>query len=160
MTSAFAFQLGETSHALRVVARRPQLIVEVDGKQYTVAETDEGLVINGRPYRLSRALEGNAVHVKLDHQTWLVGYQDPIAAAQQEAGGDDELRADMPGVVVSVNVAAGETVASGDTLLVIESMKMQISVVAPRDGVVETIHVTPNETFDKGATLVSMAGND
>jgi len=162
VSSAFPFLLDGEPHTVTIRARRPALVVEVDGRCYTVTESapgsDTGLVItiDGRAYGVSRVREADRVHVKLDRRSWSIAYEDPVTAAQHEAGGDDILRADMPGVVVAVNAAAGTTVASGDVLLVIESMKMQINVVAHRDGVVETVHVEINQAFDKGAELVSL----
>ncbi|MEQ8659248.1 MAG: biotin/lipoyl-containing protein [Gammaproteobacteria bacterium] len=162
MSIAFPFTLDGATHLVTIRARRPALVVEVDGRCYTVREQaapgdgDTRLSIDGREHRVCRARESDRVHVKLDHTSFSVGYQDPVTAAQHEAGGDDVLRADMPGVVVSVNAAPGASVASGDVLLVIESMKMQINVVAHRDGSVETVHVEVNQNFDKGAELVSL----
>ena len=51
----------------------------------------------------------------------------------------------------------GETVTSGQPLVVIESMKMQNEFVAWRDGVVDRIHIAVGETFDRGAGLVGLA---
>jgi len=59
-------------------------------------------------------------------------------------------------VVVAVNASVGAHVAVGDVLLVIESMKMQINIVAPREGMVEAVYVEVNQTFDKGAQLISL----
>ena len=44
----------------------------------------------------------------------------------------------------------------GDVLMVTESMKMQVSVTAPRDGTIETIHVAAGDSFDKGAELIKL----
>jgi biotin carboxyl carrier protein len=53
-------------------------------------------------------------------------------------------------------VAAGEEVALGQPLVVIESMKMQSELVATRDGVVARLHLEVGDTFDRGAALVSL----
>ena len=62
-----------------------------------------------------------------------------------------------PGTVVKIMVAAGDAVHKGQPLLVIESMKMQTEIAARRDGTVEQIFVTENQTFDRGARLVALA---
>ncbi|MEQ8234202.1 MAG: biotin/lipoyl-containing protein [Gammaproteobacteria bacterium] len=161
MATSFPFMLDGETHLVTIRARRPRLVVEVDGRCYTVDEDPAAdgttrLAIDGRAYDVRRTREGDRVHVKLDTTNYSVGYQDPVTAAQHDAGGDDVLRADMPGVVVSMTATPGASIASGDVLLVIESMKMQINVVAHRDGTVETVHVEVNQSFDKGAELVSL----
>jgi len=165
MSTSFPFTLGGQTHTLTIRARRPALVVEVDGRCYTVREHpsaapgESTLRIDDRLHEVTRTRESDRIHVKLDRTTWSVGYEDPVTAAQHDAGGDDVLRADMPGVVVSLNATPGATVASGDVLLVIESMKMQINVVAHRDGTVENVHVEVNQSFDKGTELVSLHPN-
>ena len=59
----------------------------------------------------------------------------------------------MPGTVVAVHVKKGDHVATGDPLLTIESMKLQITIGAERDGVVARVAVEPNATFERGALL-------
>ncbi|MBL8382478.1 MAG: acetyl-CoA carboxylase biotin carboxyl carrier protein subunit [Burkholderiales bacterium] len=60
----------------------------------------------------------------------------------------------MPGTVISVNAAPGQSVTRGQGLLVMESMKLETTVSAPRDGVLKAIHVGTGQTFDRDALLV------
>jgi acetyl-CoA carboxylase biotin carboxyl carrier protein len=62
----------------------------------------------------------------------------------------DEVRAHITGVVFQVVAGVGDTVAAGDPILILESMKMEIPVEAPRAGVVGTIRVTEGQTVQEG----------
>lgn len=66
------------------------------------------------------------------------------------------LTAPMPGQVRAVNVAAGETVTKGQTLLVLEAMKMEIRIQAPSDGVVERLAVEQGETVEREQVLIEI----
>jgi biotin carboxyl carrier protein len=68
-----------------------------------------------------------------------------------------EVRAMIPGRVAAVTVAVGDTVASGDTLLVVEAMKMQNELRAPRGGRVERVSIGVGDTIDLGDLLVTLA---
>jgi biotin carboxyl carrier protein len=68
-------------------------------------------------------------------------------------GGPLEIRALIPGRVAAVAVVAGDAVETGQTLLVIEAMKMQNELRAPRDGHVERVAVGVGETIDLGQVL-------
>ena len=146
---------------LELIARRPSLALLIDGRAYQISETpaDDGSVtitVDGYAYRVWRALEGDRVQVKLGARLYSVEVEDPAtAAALGEAG--NELKAEMPGVVVALRCALNDTVNAGDPLLTLESMKMQLTILAPRAGVVESIHVALNESFQKGARLVTLA---
>ena len=72
------------------------------------------------------------------------------------AGGT--LRAPMPGLVVRVEVQAGERVEAGAGLVVVEAMKMENELRAPRGGVVTAVHVEPGQAVEKGAALVTLEG--
>jgi biotin carboxyl carrier protein len=71
--------------------------------------------------------------------------------------GPTNVHAIIPGVVVSVSVAPGDTVAAGQQLLVVEAMKMQNELRAPREGTVEQVAVGAGATIDVGDLLVVIA---
>jgi len=66
----------------------------------------------------------------------------------------NSLEAPMPGLILDVQVAAGEVVKEGDTLLVLGAMKMENSILSPRDGVIRTVHIAKNDAIDKGQLLI------
>jgi len=69
-------------------------------------------------------------------------------------GGPREIRAIIPGRVLSVAVATGDAVVAGQQLLVVEAMKMQNELRAPRDGTIERVGVAPGVTIEVGDVLV------
>ena len=74
------------------------------------------------------------------------------AAAPAASGGAGEVISPMPGTVLRLNVNSGDTVASGDVILILEAMKMENEIVAPCAGKV-TLKVTAGETVDTDALL-------
>jgi biotin carboxyl carrier protein len=66
------------------------------------------------------------------------------------------VRAPMPGVVVSVQKTIGAAVRRGETILTIESMKLQMALNAPRDGVIAELPVREGDVFDKDAVLARL----
>jgi propionyl-CoA carboxylase alpha chain len=75
-----------------------------------------------------------------------------------DAVASGSLLAPMPGTVVAVKVAAGDEVAAGDVVLVLEAMKMQHTVTAPHDGAVTEINVEPGSQVASGEVLAVVAG--
>ncbi len=80
----------------------------------------------------------------------------PKKAAPAAAGGEPVV-APMPGTILSVNVTAGQSVKSGDVLVILEAMKMENEIKAPKDGTVSSVAVSKGESVDTGATLVTLA---
>ncbi len=76
--------------------------------------------------------------------------------ATTDAASSGALTAPMPGLLVALNVAAGDTVTKGDTLAVLEAMKMQHQLTAAADGVVAALHVEAGQQLSKGALILTM----
>ncbi len=72
------------------------------------------------------------------------------------ASGDAALTSPMPGSVVTVEVAEGDEVTKGQTLLVVEAMKMEHPVTAPTDGTIVDLAVGPGDAVDAGQALVTV----
>jgi 3-methylcrotonyl-CoA carboxylase alpha subunit len=62
----------------------------------------------------------------------------------------------MPATVIRVLVAPGATVARGDTLVMLEAMKMELPIRAPRDGVVRAVHCQSGELVQPGVNLLDL----
>jgi acetyl/propionyl-CoA carboxylase alpha subunit len=81
------------------------------------------------------------------------------SGAKRSGAGQDhasELAAPMPGVVRSVNVSEADSVTKGQTLLVLEAMKMEIRIQAPFDGVVKSLAVKVGQTVEREQILVKL----
>jgi acetyl/propionyl-CoA carboxylase alpha subunit len=79
------------------------------------------------------------------------------ASATVHAPQEREIRAPMTGRVVRVSTAAGAAVRARETLVVIEAMKMEYRLTAPREGVVETVSCAEGDRVDLGSVLVTLA---
>ena len=79
----------------------------------------------------------------------------PAAAAPLAAG--EAVKSPMPGNILKINVSQGQSVKEGDTLIVLEAMKMENDVVAPRDGTVAQVVVTKGAVVETGSPLVILA---
>ena len=70
--------------------------------------------------------------------------------------GSGEVHAPMPGLIVDITVESGQVVKQGDTLIILESMKMQNELKSPVEGVVRTIHVEAGQAVDKNDLLAEI----
>ncbi|MFC8421509.1 acetyl/propionyl/methylcrotonyl-CoA carboxylase subunit alpha [Streptomyces sp. NPDC057236] len=94
-----------------------------------------------------------------DGDAWHVRDHDPVAASLTRAGrtGADSLTAPMPGTVTVVKVAVGDEVAAGQSLLVVEAMKMEHVISAPHAGTVTELDVSPGTTVAMDQVLAVIA---
>ncbi|KIF06545.1 acetyl-COA carboxylase [Streptomyces sp. RSD-27] len=106
------------------------------------------LELDGVTHRFSYATSPDGVWLGLDADSWHLHHHDPVTAALSGSGrgGADTLAAPMPGTVTVVKVAVGDKVAAGQSLLVVEAMKMEHVISAPHAGTVTELDVTPGTT--------------
>lgn len=81
----------------------------------------------------------------------------PAAREPKKAdAGSETIESPMPGTIVGVNVADGQNVKKGDTLVVLEAMKMENEIMAPRDAEVAAVLVAKGDSVQAGTPLVSL----
>lgn len=159
----YLFRHGEREHSLELVPAGEGFHALLDGRRVEVAvlaarDGELRLSIDGRAVTVFHAAEGRERWLWQRGETYRLSL--PAAAARASKGGENaerSVRAPMPAAVRLVSVHEGELVAAGQTLLVLEAMKMEIRVAAPRAGVVEKVLVAAGQTVDKEQTLLELA---
>ena len=143
--------------------------VSVDGKVYEVDfESVSGqpvysLIVDGRSHESYIYQGEDNWQVLLRGRLYPVTVEDErekrlraAAGGGVREAGEFHLRAPMPGLVVTIPVTEGQAVKKGQVILILESMKMQNEIKAPRDGVIGRIRVKAGETVEQKQTLLSV----
>ncbi|WP_155897121.1 biotin/lipoyl-containing protein, partial [Bacteriovorax sp. BSW11_IV] len=73
-------------------------------------------------------------------------------------GSAGELMTQMPGKIVKISVNVGDTVVKGQTLVILEAMKMENEIKAGIDGVVKAIHIKEGDALDQGVLMMELEG--
>ncbi|WP_306320422.1 MULTISPECIES: biotin carboxylase N-terminal domain-containing protein [unclassified Streptomyces] len=141
-----------TVHHLRVAGHDP-VEVRVRGTE---------ILVDGAPTAPARVAAVSGDWLARDGDAWHVRDHDPVAASLtgSGAGGAGSLTAPMPGTVTVVKVAVGEHVAAGQSLLVVEAMKMEHVIAAPHAGTVTELDVAPGTTVAMDQVLAVVAPED
>jgi biotin carboxyl carrier protein len=142
----------------------------VDGQAFQVDFESVGaaplysLLINNESFEALVERRGDEWHVLMHGDLYTVRVSDErtqrLAAAASSLvpeTGDVSIRAPMPGLVVAVPVTVGQAVEAGDVLVILESMKMENELKAPRAAVVERVHVRAGDSVEQSQTLVVVA---
>lgn len=142
------------------------------GKTYRIASGDKtaeveflraengklDLLVDGRPVSAYVSSDGAKRWVTVNGRTYQLTKQSgrrTAAGALHHAAG--ELTAPMPGQVRAVNVSQGDTVTKGQTLIVLEAMKMEMKIQAPMDGTVSKLFVKQGETVEREQMLLEVS---
>ncbi len=136
--------LGDETVHLDAVRSGPTIysIIE-DGQQFEAMVDERGthgfdVLVGGRLFHLE----------SLDERTKLLA-----SSALAVSSGPQTVEAEMPGKVVRVNLAPGDTVGVGQGVVVVEAMKMENEIPSPIDGVVKEVAVSEGQTVEAGARL-------
>jgi len=124
------------------------------------AEGRMTLRVAGVLHRLRVVRHEGALVVVLRGRNHVVHVTDPLAPPVGEEAGSERLMAPIPARVARVLVGPGTRVRKGDPLVVLEAMKMEMTLSAPFDGTIETVHCAADEMVEEGAELVTFAGKD
>jgi biotin carboxyl carrier protein len=158
----------------------------VNGETIEIEINEDGrILVNGQEraidFRVLR--EGEAYSLLLDHQSFeaVIEVRDDVLHVMMggdlfevkvtdersrrlasafmafgETSGEVMIRAPMPGLIVRVPVAEGQAVSKGETVVILESMKMENELKAPRDGMVHRVSVFPGDSVEQNTVLVTL----
>jgi len=132
---------GEKTLEVEIVeAQDGKLTLRIDGQTVTAQVNSDNakrwVTIHGRTYLFTKQSASRRKGSKSDHSS--------------------ELTAPMPGQVRSVNVNEGDPVTKGQTLMILEAMKMEIRIQAQDDGIVKRIHTQQGQTVEREQVLITV----
>ncbi|KQY45906.1 acetyl/propionyl/methylcrotonyl-CoA carboxylase subunit alpha [Rhizobium sp. Root483D2] len=149
-------------HVLRVAARGLDLFAVNSSSRVIpvrISGRFEGgchVEADGRQSRLQRLEIARGFTLLVDGRAYDFQIPDPLDGEAETAAGSDRLTAPMPGLIKLVRVRQGDAVAKGDALIVMEAMKMELTLAASRDGIVETLLVGEGDQTAEGAVLLML----
>jgi len=119
------------------------------------------LLVDGKSYEVKQETVGTEAGVVVGHERFSVLVQDPRSFRSRRRAGVSEqgikkLTAPMPGKVVRILAGIGDTVEAGQSVIVIEAMKMQNELKAPKNGVVKKINVAEGAAVEAGQSLAEV----
>jgi len=129
-----------------------------EGQTVRAESVEGGVRIDGAKHRLNVLRDGLSVVVIRDGVNLVFVLPDLLSPPKAAHAGSGRVLAPIPGRVVSVLVSAGDSVTQGQTLVVLEAMKMELALTAPQDGVVQKVNVTAGDMVSDGAELVELGG--
>ena len=130
---------------------------------YTSSGRWEGTVRrdDGRSAAFVAYRDGQQVHVWIAGETYVFAPPAPTTRTRRSGqAASDDIVCPVPGVVITVHVAADDIVEAGQDLVIIESMKTEQIVKSPRDGKVERVSVQEGDQVDRGKRLVVLVPED
>lgn len=124
-------------------------ILPIDAAELLVVDDE------GRQYRVFVAATPDRKWAFCDGEVWEVA-DDASRRTRRRATLHENVSAPMPATVIRIPVAAGDTVTKGQTVLVLEAMKMELPLRAAHDGTVSAVRCAEGELVQPGATLVEI----
>lgn len=140
---------SESAKNLDVIETKPQLFHLLEqSKPFNIQITDSDF--NTKTYT-----------IKVNNNSYTVKIEDDLDALIKSLGFEvgaskmvNDIKAPMPGLILDIMVKAGDQVTVDTPLLILEAMKMENSIVSPRDGVIKSVSGTKGNTVDKGELLI------
>lgn len=138
-----------------------EYVVTLDGASlrvyvpdYATPEFVDWMIVDNRPYEL--LLSPDLRSVQLEGLRHTIQVRDKETRSVRPASGDGRIKAPIPGLIARINVEPDQVVEAGQTVVVLEAMKMENEIRASRPGVVRQIHVKPGQTVTLNEALVEI----
>jgi biotin carboxyl carrier protein len=154
MSHEFSIALDGTTYKVIVDGNS----ILVNGQPFVVGLEEDHILVDGTPYDVTIE-ESQAMVGGIAHEIVVTGLEEeragPKAAARAVAGAG-AVTAIMPGKIIRVLVAEEDQVAEGDVICILEAMKMENELKAPKDGTVKALHIQTGQDVEMGAVLAEI----
>ncbi|CAM5198316.1 acetyl/propionyl/methylcrotonyl-CoA carboxylase subunit alpha [Alishewanella longhuensis] len=157
-------QMGETKHALTIAQQQQQMTVALAQQlfdcQVNLAGDELSAVIAGHRMKVRVSQYQDTISIFIKHQRYDIVYQTEVTTAVDGADHAGSLTAPMNGTIVAVLCSENQSVKAGETLVIMEAMKMEYAIKAPKDGVVKAVFYAAGDLVKDGAELVDFSAEE
>ncbi|MDH5365745.1 MAG: acetyl-CoA carboxylase biotin carboxyl carrier protein subunit [Cyclobacteriaceae bacterium] len=132
-------------------------IISIGDKKYHI-------IYNNQSYNaelIDISIDKKEVTLKINNEVFNIGVKDKFDQLLEKLGMTDlslskinEIKAPMPGLILSINIKEGDEVKKGDSIMILEAMKMENVLKSPGEGIVKSIVVKQGDSVEKNAILV------
>ena len=155
---------GEQQHALSIQQLQQHYLVNIEGQQLRCQAELQGdelsAVLGDHRTKVRVSQHNDTISVFIKHQRYDFIYQTQVATDTDGAEHAGSLTAPMNGTIVAVLAKAGAKVSAGETLVIMEAMKMEYSIKAPKNGVVNDVFYAAGDLVKDGAELVDFTAEE
>jgi biotin carboxyl carrier protein len=161
----FRATVDDTSFDIEVAGDVVHVVSGQSASHFTVVPRGDGLDVKQAPpdssdtapvARAAVAIAGDVTWVCIDGEVFTIDIEDAQRTRRPRAAAGEGLSAPMPATVIRVIAEPGREVKRGETLLLLEAMKMELPVRAPRDGKVKAVHCQAGQLVQPGVPLVDL----
>ncbi len=155
----FAWQEGN-GYRMRLQDQQEEVLIERPWMQGKGDIGFAGMQWQDHQLKAQVHCQADSMELLTGGRRWRFQRQSPFAGLTAGRQQDDHIAAPMPGRIIAVNVEAGDSVSEGQTLVVMEAMKMEISLKAPMDGTVASVAVGTGDFVESGADVVELDSSE
>jgi biotin carboxyl carrier protein len=154
-------QLGEEKHEIEIKREGARVFADVDGRHYEFesSEPESGVYLFKHENQVYEVYVSPDGLVNLGNHQFDINIADPkrlrhTGGDADHGDGTAEIKTAMPGKIVRILAAEGDSVEKGDGVIVVEAMKMQNEMKSPKSGTVKEIRFAEGDTVNAGDILV------
>lgn len=167
---SYLVTIEDTTFTVNLDDRESQVEMDIEGRKMIIDMTrldgvdSFSLLINNRSYTAIATMQGEHFEVSINGVSSIVNVEEEEQARlrsrvkSRSRTGNGQIKAPMPGRVVAVHAAVGDVVEPGQSVVVIEAMKMENELRTDSGGIVKEIRVREEETVDKNDVLMLIQG--
>ena len=130
-------------------------LIKVESFDFTDSSIEA--IISNKKVKCDYLIFKNLLHLKIEGQHKYLQFEKNLSSSKNNHEPDKNVKAEMPGTVISILSKAGMKVEVGQILMIVESMKIQTNIISEVNGTIDKIYFSENQSFERGTTLISIS---
>ena len=134
-------------------------VVKLEESKYHILNNNKAVIAE----QINKDFNSKQYTISVNSNTYQVKNNNPLDQLIKELGFSlgntkklNDIKAPMPGIIIGIEVKEGDKIKEGDTLLILEAMKMENAITCPKDAIIKSVKVKTGDTVEKGKLLIEL----